>query len=504
MTSKLDDKELKTDYGKKASSQWAVPAENDLSHYKFRKQSTYVVRFLNPTSNKALHMGHLRNASVGMAIAGSLSVAGARAIRHCVVEDTGRFMMEALAGFNAMTPEDTPPGLRLKCDHVVGWYYRQYRGLNAKNKSGKRGAARLDAADELMRRWLAGDAATRNLWRQLKTLALLGQQETLRRLGITLDFCDFESAEDDHTGDFLREGLLSETFVAESDGQVSYLGGAGQKRVEMVDRAGLPVENLRLLTFLNRLYRGWPRRWVNIIVAGNEWRASMSQYPAILRAFGLSRSDEIYIPVFIGMVTQGGRKVASRSGHGVLVDDLLDEVRASRAALDIHQASDMRLPLDEIASIVSRCYLLSVPRRQPVELSRKAILDEARNPGWEIARCRAEMMETSARTVVPPAELTGGLGRVCEEALDSALRTLSFEQVVLSLRRVSEQWRKRRDDRGGRAAARAADTLIRCLGLERDSTLDVLKLRPLTRYNPNHPYKPQEVPRREANSPAYL
>ena len=54
-----------------------------------------IVRFLNPTANKALHLGHLRNAVWGMAQAARAAEDGEPVIRHVLIKDAACLFAEA-------------------------------------------------------------------------------------------------------------------------------------------------------------------------------------------------------------------------------------------------------------------------------------------------------------------------------------------------------------------------------------------------------------------------
>src|SRR4029077_5203726 len=57
------------------------------------------VSYVGPNTNKALHVGHLRNAFIGEALSSALSAAGAEVRRFNVVGDIGRRVCEAMAGY---------------------------------------------------------------------------------------------------------------------------------------------------------------------------------------------------------------------------------------------------------------------------------------------------------------------------------------------------------------------------------------------------------------------
>src|SRR5262249_24818001 len=59
---------------------------------------TFALNFWDANSTKALHIGHLRNLSLGNALAAALTQAGGQVERRSIICDVGRSMGEAMAG----------------------------------------------------------------------------------------------------------------------------------------------------------------------------------------------------------------------------------------------------------------------------------------------------------------------------------------------------------------------------------------------------------------------
>ena len=70
---------------------------SDLAH-----GQRYSVQFWDANATKALHVGHLRNLSIGNALAPRSTQAGGQVERRSLISDAGRSMGEAMAGVRRM------------------------------------------------------------------------------------------------------------------------------------------------------------------------------------------------------------------------------------------------------------------------------------------------------------------------------------------------------------------------------------------------------------------
>jgi len=158
-----------------------------------------VLEFISPNTNKPLHLGHLRNAFLGEAIARLLEAQGHAVRRVCLVNDRGVHIMKSMLAYHRWGQGTTPESEGLKGDHFVGnWYV----AFDQKNRAQRKELALADdqrtpleeEIAELLRRWEAGDAEIRALWERMNAWALAGLRETYARIGIAFDREYLESA----------------------------------------------------------------------------------------------------------------------------------------------------------------------------------------------------------------------------------------------------------------------------------------------------------------------
>jgi hypothetical protein len=388
----------------------------------------YIVRSLNQTANKPLHLGHLRNGLLGAATAGALEALGARVVRHCVVEDTGRFMTEAMAAiadFETSHDVDAVAVTFSKPDHFIGHCYADYRRkITGGAPAGTGYEARNDDADSLQRRLTEGDEEARRLWAKVRTMTLTGQEATLQSLGLRFDCVDYESVEDPLINGFLSEGYERGIYERTEVREVFFKPTVGAP-LRLVNGAGLPEESTRLLSFIRRLLAGWPGGRVNVIIAGNEWKSSMEVYPELLQKLGVKQIYDMYAQAFYGMVMIDGKKMSSSDGSGVLVDELLRQVALTGHAQELAAKSGGKTSATDVAATVVKGLLLATGRPEPIDFSLELLLDRRSNPGWTLA---------AAWTSMPVGRGAGkseALSPAVASVLRDALSRVSFEAAVL-------------------------------------------------------------------------
>src|SRR3984957_15457538 len=162
------------------------------------------VQFWDANATKALHVGHLRNLTIGNALAAALAQAGAQVERRSRISDLGRAMGEAMAGvLQSGHGADAWSDGDVKSDHFVGECYADYVAAagvvavgapdQAEDSLAREVEVQGDAADQLIKRVLQGDREALELWYRTRTWVIAGQRKTLARLGIAFDRVLFES-----------------------------------------------------------------------------------------------------------------------------------------------------------------------------------------------------------------------------------------------------------------------------------------------------------------------
>jgi arginyl-tRNA synthetase len=358
------------------------------------------VQFWDANATKALHVGHLRNLAIGNALAAALEQAGAQVERRSRISDMGRAMGEAMAGVmqSGRHAHGWSEGDE-KSDHFVGLCYAEYVAAGGALAAGEDEQAedslsrevhvRNDAADDLIKRVLAGDGEALELWYKTRAWVIAGQRKTLARLGIAFDRVFFESDFLAETAELAATGLRNGSLTRRDDGVVVYATGLEElEELPLVRADGLSTQHMRSLTYA--LTAPELEDVTSLQVTGSEWvshLASIRKLAAELRP-GLNGSFHPSRSIFHGMVAADRRAVTSSAG-AQLIDDLTDWI-------DAHIDGDPELrevrrghPNPErVAAHVALAYFLPHPATPDIEFDPRRLLCAQESLGWDLARAR--------------------------------------------------------------------------------------------------------------------
>ena len=359
----------------------------------------FTVGFVGPNTNKALHVGHMRNILLGHALASALESAGATVRRHSVVGDIGRRVCEAMGGYLTHHDGEDPQTRGLAGDRFVELCSRDFPREptqstaigQADDPNAEESEARGDLADTIMQAWLRGAAPERALWRRLRDWALTGQELTLARLGVRMDRYDFESEGLQRARDLVAKGLDVGMFERSATGAVIYRTGRSEYTTMVLVRTdGAPTEYARLLGVYHRMLEDLDPGAVYVELAGIEWQPAIAVLSELLAALLESPRDDLYTCVFHGSVTVGGEKMGSSTGEVMWVDDLLDEVAAGPGVAALQELAHGAAGREELADMVVRGTFLCSPAAQPLAFAFER-LEGPPGAGWTIAEawCRA-------------------------------------------------------------------------------------------------------------------
>ncbi|MDR1278000.1 MAG: arginine--tRNA ligase, partial [Treponema sp.] len=151
-----------------------------------------MVEFSSPNTNKPLHLGHLRNDVLGESVSRILRACGAEVRKVCIINDRGIHICKSMLAYQEYGEGKTPESEQVKSDRFVGDWYVKFHHMAG--ESATAGAPKPEErAQELLRRWEAGDPETVALWKQMNRWAVDGMKETYRRTGVSFDQYYFES-----------------------------------------------------------------------------------------------------------------------------------------------------------------------------------------------------------------------------------------------------------------------------------------------------------------------
>ena len=358
------------------------------------------VQFWDANATKALHVGHLRNLTIGNALAAALAQAGAHVERRSRISDMGRAMGEAMAGvIRSGHGADVWSDGDVKSDHFVGECYADYVAAagvlaigapdQAEDSLAREVEVQGDAADQLIKRVLHGDREALALWYRTRTWVIAGQRKTLARLGIAFDRVLFESDFLRETVELAEDGLSSGTLRRRADGVVVYATGLKElEEMPLVRADGLSTQHMRSLTYA--LTAPELDDVTSLQVTGTEWTAHLTSIRKLAEELrpGLNGGFHPSHSIFHGMVSSQKRTVTSSAG-AQLIDDLtdwLDEQIDGDAALHAVRRSH---PFPErLAAQVALGYFLPHATTPDIDFEPGLLLRDG-SLGWDLARAQA-------------------------------------------------------------------------------------------------------------------
>lgn len=297
---------------------------------------TIMVEYSSPNTNKPLHLGHIRNNLLGYSVAEILKAAGNKVYKTQIINDRGIHICKSMLAWQRFGHEETPETAGLKGDKLVGNYYvkfdKAYKEevsyLIAQGKTEEEAKAEapiLKDAQEMLRKWEAGDPEVVSLWKKMNQWVYDGFEETYDKLGVDFDKNYFESETYLLGKNVVVEGLEKGVFYRKEDGSVWIdltEEGLDEKivlrsdgtAVYMTQDIGTAIQRVKDFSINGMVY-----------TVGNEQDYHFKVLFLILKKLGYEWAENLY-HLSYGMVDLPSGKMKSREGTVVDADDLIEEM----------------------------------------------------------------------------------------------------------------------------------------------------------------------------------
>jgi arginyl-tRNA synthetase len=301
-------------------SRQVVSAALDPAYGRMTLGGTVVVEYGSPNTNKPLHLGHVRNLSIGESVSRLLEFCGCRVVRTCVNNDRGVHICKSMIAYQRWGEGVTPEQAGKKPDHLVGDFYVLFAQKLKDDESLNQ------AAQEMLRRWEAGDEQVLALWRTMNRWAFDGFRQTYELFGIAFDKEYFESQIYTKGKEIVLDGLSRGVFVKRDDGATVVdltADGLDQKVLLRADGTSVYIVQDLYLAGLKNTEYSFDR---SIYVVGNEQDYHFRVLTAILKRLGFVIADRLH-HLSYGMVELPEGKMKSREGTVVDADDLIQGTR---------------------------------------------------------------------------------------------------------------------------------------------------------------------------------
>ncbi len=314
------------------------------------QRETHLVEYMQPNTNKPLHIGHLRNAILGASLIELLKSQGGDVKSATINNDRGLHIVKSMWGYLSfgrpdqdatqptanwqenialwleqpdkwIKPEQmTEPKLK-KPDHFVGhWYVIADRYAEE--------AAVQKAWQEMLISWEQADSAdhtsVRALWQQMNDWFYQGYAESARRLNFHFDAdqISYESRIYEAGRQIILDGAAKGIFIKLPDGAIK----ADLSKFNLPDKILLRRDGTGIyMTFDIELTRQRAAQHIKhpIWVVGSDQTLYFQQLFAVCELLGYGKREQFRHFAY-GMVRLPEGKMSSRKGLVVYADDVLD------------------------------------------------------------------------------------------------------------------------------------------------------------------------------------
>ena len=295
-----------------------------------------MVEFSSPNTNKPLHLGHLRNDVLGESISRIISACGAEVRKVCIINDRGIHICKSMLAYQEQGQGKTPESEGIKSDRFVGdWYVCFNKTLKketnelinsgADKDTAEANAPSMKKAQDLLRKWEAGDPQTVELWKTMNNWAIEGMKKTYERTGISFDKYYFESQTYMLGKDEVLKGLEKGIFFRQDDNSVAVdLTEEKLDKKILLRSDGTSIYITQDFGTAISRHNEWPFDQ-QIYVVGSEQQYHFKVLFILLEKLGYTWAKNMY-HLSYGMVNLPEGKMKSREGTVVDADDLIDSL----------------------------------------------------------------------------------------------------------------------------------------------------------------------------------
>lgn len=308
------------------------------------KKGGRLVEYSSPNTNKPLHLGHIRNNLLGYSVAKILEEAGHPVYKTQIINDRGIHICKSMLAWKQFGNGETPESTGLKGDKLVGNYYvafdKAYKEQIAQliqqgidKETAEKTAPILLEAQDMLRKWEAGDEEVVSLWKMMNEWVYSGFEITYENLGVDFDSYYYESDTYLLGKDIVQEGLDKGVFFRKEDGSVWIdltEDGLDEKIVLRADGTAVYMTQ-DLGTAIQRI-KDHPDVNGMVYTVGNEQDYHFKVLFLILKKLGFDWANQLY-HLSYGMVDLPSGKMKSREGTVVDADDLIVEMNQTAASI---------------------------------------------------------------------------------------------------------------------------------------------------------------------------
>lgn len=398
-----------------------------------------MIEYSSPNTNKPLHLGHVRNNLLGVALANIIGANGNKVVKTNIVNDRGIHICKSMLAWLKWGNGETPESTGKKGDHLIGDYYvafdkhyraevkelmAQYQAKGMSEEEAKAMAEKesplMKEAHEMLVKWEQNDPEVRGLWAKMNSWVYAGFDETYKALGVTFDKIYYESDTYLEGKEKVEEGLKKGLFFKKEDGSVwADLTPEGLDQKLLLRSDGTSVYMTQDIGTAKLRFQDYPINKM-IYVVGNEQNYHFQVLSILLDKLGFEWGKDL-LHFSYGMVELPNGKMKSREGTVVDADDLIEKMveDAKQVSADkINKLTDItEEEANEIARIVGlgalKYFILKVDPRKNMLFNPEESIDFNGNTGpfiqYTYARIRSVLRKASEAGIVVPETLETGI-----------------------------------------------------------------------------------------------
>jgi len=275
-----------------------------------------VVEYCGPNTNKPLHLGHLRNMSLGNSMCRILEFQGNKVSPVNIINDRGIHICQSMLAYKKWGGDKQPDK---KGDHFVGEFYVMF------SKKFKEDEGLKKEAQELLLKWEQEDPETIELWKKMNGWVLEGFKETYNRFGISFVKEYFESKYYMLGKDMVYEGLKKKIFKKNENDTII----APLEKYKLSDKVLLRGDETSVYITQDMYLAALRFRDFKfdkmVYVVASEQRLHFQQLFKILELLGKDYAGNMH-HLSYGLVHLPSGRMKSREGTVIDADDIMEEV----------------------------------------------------------------------------------------------------------------------------------------------------------------------------------
>lgn len=358
-----------------------------------------MVEYSSPNTNKPLHLGHIRNVLLGYSVAEILKASGKKVYKTQIINDRGIHICKSMLAWQRYGDGETPQSTGLKGDKLVGNYYVEFDKAYKKEISelvsqgqseddAKKNAPILLEAQDMLRKWEAGDKDVVALWEKMNNWVYDGFEETYKAIGVDFDKYYYESQTYLLGKEFVSEGLKTGVFFKKDDGSVwCDLTDEGLDEKIVLRSDGTAVYMTQDIGTAIQRIKDYPDVGGMVYTVGNEQDYHFKVLFLILKKLGFDWAKNLY-HLSYGMVDLPSGKMKSREGTVVDADDLIEEmantaeeISKELGKLDEYSEEEKKTLYKTIGLGALKYYILKVDPKKRILFDPKESIDFQGNTG---------------------------------------------------------------------------------------------------------------------------